>query len=141
MIYENRSWVNPRNCVYYIEIDKRERKVYEAARILSRLTASAAARALLLQEFEIMSVFRLNWRSQRLISVCVMRVSATTFRLLSAVPSAVHRISSKPLPLAQMHAISQQLHFLHLAVIFAAPVKPANATGALQPSVLNWSNV
>ena len=28
MIYENRSWVNPRNCVYYIEIDKHERKVY-----------------------------------------------------------------------------------------------------------------
>lgn len=28
MIYENRSWVNPRNCVYYIEIDKRERKLY-----------------------------------------------------------------------------------------------------------------
>lgn len=28
MIYENRSWVNPRNCVYYIEIDKWERKLY-----------------------------------------------------------------------------------------------------------------
>ena len=85
-------------------------------------------------------VFRLSWRWPAWINVCAKRGFAITFPFWLRGVSAAARTLSKPLPWVRTPAIWAPPRRWPWGAIFAAPVRPAAATGASPPNGRTWSN-